>query len=74
MGVLLEVKKETLVLCGCLGSPSVFGRVSVAHPFGFLCYALCFVCFRPLSCVFNVTVFSSLSILDSPSNFSNVYS
>ena len=34
---------------------------------------VCFVCLRPVSHVPNVTCISRLSILDSPSDFSNVY-
>ena len=34
---------------------------------------VCFVCLRPVSHVPNVTCVSRLSILDSPSGFSNVY-
>jgi hypothetical protein len=51
-----------------LGSSSVIGGVCVAHLFGFLCGAFCFVCLRPVSVVPNV-----LSILDCSFGFLGVY-
>jgi hypothetical protein len=60
--------------CQCLrehmGSAPVFGRVRVTHRFNFLCFAFCLVCFRPVSCVSNITSVSWLSILDCQSNSS----
>ena len=46
-----------------------YGGVCVANLFSFLCCALYFVCFRPVSCVPNVSTVSGLSI----SVFSHVY-
>ena len=40
-----------------------------AHIFSFLCCVLlfiCIVCFRPMSCLFNMACVSALSILDFP--------
>jgi len=49
---------------------SIFGAVRGAHDFSSLCFVLCFVCRRPVSCVPNVVSVSRLSILDCPLRFS----
>ena len=57
-------KQELLTLLEHLVSPLVFGGVSVARLFSFLCCVafLCFVCLCPVSCVPNVAIVSGLSI------------
>ena len=50
-------RQELLALCGCMGSPTVFGGVRVAHRSSFLCCVFQFVCLRPVSCVPNVCQF-----------------
>ena len=62
-------KKELFALREHMGSAPVFGRVRVTHRFNFLCFAFCLVCFRPVSCVSNITSVSWLSILDCPFGF-----
>ena len=59
-------RSELIALREHMGSPLVFGGVRVARCFSFLCYVLCFVCLRPVSCLPNVANFSRLSILDYP--------
>ena len=58
-----------ITLPGHLVSPPVFGGVSVAPVFSFLCAVICFVCRRPVSCVPNVASVSGLSIFDCPFGF-----
>ena len=62
-----------LALSRCMGSLLVFCGVRVAHLLCFLCYVICFVSLRYVSCVPKVASFSGLSIRDFPSIFSNVH-
>ena len=65
-------KQERLTLREHLGSPPVFGGVSVPHLFSILCCVvfLCFICLHPVSYVPNVASFSGLFILTLPLRFS----
>ena len=67
-----------------LGLLLVFGGVSVAHLFTFLCCAVflcvfvvffCFACLRPVSCVPSFPSISGLSILSEsvPNQYRNIY-
>jgi hypothetical protein len=65
-------KQERLTLREHMGSPPVFGGVSVPHLFIILCWVvfLCFICLHPVSYVPNVASFSGLFILTLPLRFS----
>ena len=57
----------------CTQCCQFFWNVHSWLPLLFSLTFICFVCFRPVSCVPNVASFSGLFILDCPSVFSNVY-
>ena len=60
--------RNCLPFAGTWVHPQVFGEVYIAH---IVCFLYC-LCFRPGSCVPNVTMFSRLSIMDFPF-FSSVH-
>ena len=66
---LYVIKQELLTIREHLNSFSIFGWLSIAHLFSFLCCYYCFVCLRPVSCVPNAASVSELSILDLPFRF-----